>query len=318
MNLVDILLVLLVVLGIWGGWSRGFLLGAADLVALIGSAVFAFWAYPQIVPLLERNGLQWGVWLAPAAFLIAFVVARVGLGVLLGALIRRVPRVAHANVVNRAFGVLPGAVQGLVNAAIAALLLTALPLSDEVTEHVGQSRLAQQLAEPASWVEDQLTPIFEPAFSRTLSRLTVRPGSRDSLQLPFSVKNARPRPDLEAAMLDLVNEERRRDGLPALLPDPEATTVARAHSGDMFARSYFSHVTPDGKDPFDRMRASGLRFRAAGENLALARTLPMAHQGLMNSPGHRANILQRRFGRLGIGILDGGRHGLMVTQNFRN
>jgi uncharacterized protein YkwD len=66
------------------------------------------------------------------------------------------------------------------------------------------------------------------------------------------------------------------------------------------------------------MRRGGLKSRAAGENLALARTLPMAHQGLMDSPGHRANILRPAFGRVGIGILDGGRYGLMVTQNFRN
>ncbi|MDQ3129497.1 MAG: colicin V production protein, partial [Acidobacteriota bacterium] len=45
---------------------------------------------------------------------------------------------------------------------------------------------------------------------------------------------------------------------------------------------------------------------------------PIAHTGLMNSPGHRANILQPNFGRVGIGVLDGGRRGLMITQNFRN
>jgi uncharacterized protein YkwD len=96
------------------------------------------------------------------------------------------------------------------------------------------------------------------------------------------------------------------------------TVVARAHSKDMFAKGFFAHVNVEGKDPFDRMRAGGVKFRTAGENLALARTLQQAHNGLMNSPGHRANILQPRFGRLGIGILDGGIYGLMVTQNFRN
>ena len=72
------------------------------------------------------------------------------------------------------------------------------------------------------------------------------------------------------------------------------------------------------KDPFDRMRKEGVRFVTAGENLALAQTLIMAHKGLMNSPGHRANILHKSFGRLGIGVLDGGIYGLMITQNFRN
>ena len=86
----------------------------------------------------------------------------------------------------------------------------------------------------------------------------------------------------------------------------------------MFARGYFSHVNPEGKTPSDRIRADGVRFITAGENLALARTLPLAHTGLMNSEGHRANILSKRYGRVGIGIVDGGIHGLMVTQNFRN
>jgi uncharacterized protein YkwD len=66
------------------------------------------------------------------------------------------------------------------------------------------------------------------------------------------------------------------------------------------------------------MRAKKVKFLTAGENLSLARTLIMAHEGLMNSPGHRANILQPAFGRVGIGILDGGIYGIMVTQNFRN
>jgi uncharacterized protein YkwD len=86
----------------------------------------------------------------------------------------------------------------------------------------------------------------------------------------------------------------------------------------MLRRGYFSHYTPEGHDPFYRIRAAKIPFRTAGENLALAPTLPMAHEGLMNSPGHRANILQKSFGRVGIGIMAGGPHRLMVTQNFRN
>lgn len=119
-------------------------------------------------------------------------------------------------------------------------------------------------------------------------------------------------------MLDLLNAERRAAGLAPLQPDPEATLLSRAHSQDMLSRRYFSHVTPQGRDPFERMQDAGLRFRAAGENLALAPSVERAHQGLMQSPGHRANILRPSFGRVGIGILDAGPNGLMVTQTFRN
>jgi uncharacterized protein YkwD len=66
------------------------------------------------------------------------------------------------------------------------------------------------------------------------------------------------------------------------------------------------------------MREAHVRYLTAGENLALAPTLQVAHSGLMNSPGHRANILHPQFGRLGIGILDGGIRGLMVSQEFRD
>jgi uncharacterized protein YkwD len=66
------------------------------------------------------------------------------------------------------------------------------------------------------------------------------------------------------------------------------------------------------------MQAGKVSYLLAGENLALAQTVPIAHRGLMNSPGHRANILRPQFGRLGVGVLDGGRFGLMITENFRN
>ena len=84
----------------------------------------------------------------------------------------------------------------------------------------------------------------------------------------------------------------------------------------MFQQGYFAHVDQNGGTPFDRMRAGGAAFRAAGENLALAPTVQIAHDGLMNSPGHRANILNPRYRRIGIGVADGGMHGKMFTQNF--
>jgi uncharacterized protein YkwD len=316
--LIDVLLGVIVVAGIWGGWRRGLLAAGTDLVALGASLVLAFWSYPQPVALLEAQGLRWDVWTAPIAFLGAFLLARLVLGLIVRAVVSAVPARVHAHAANRALGIVPGAGNGAINATVASMLLLALPLDDAFSRKVGESVIVGHLSAPAEWLEARLGPIFDPAFERTLSRLTVRPGSRESLTLPFKVSDAPPRPELEARMLELVNQERTRTGLRPLQPDTGARDVARAHSQDMFARGYFSHVTPDGKDPFDRLRGAGVRFLNAGENLALARTLPMAHQGLMDSPGHRANILRPQFGRVGIGIVDGGRYGLMVTQNFRN
>jgi uncharacterized protein YkwD len=64
------------------------------------------------------------------------------------------------------------------------------------------------------------------------------------------------------------------------------------------------------------MTESGVQYMLAGENLAYAPTVEIAHKGLMNSPGHRENILRPEFGRIGIGVIDGGIYGKMFTQNF--
>ncbi len=66
------------------------------------------------------------------------------------------------------------------------------------------------------------------------------------------------------------------------------------------------------------MQAGGVSFILAGENLAVAPTISIAHKGLMDSPGHRENILRPQFHRVGIGAARGGRYGIMFTQNFAN
>jgi uncharacterized protein YkwD len=194
----------------------------------------------------------------------------------------------------------------------------AAPLPEAARESARQSAVADRLTSYTNRLEEQLAPVFNEAIQQTLNRLTIRPESNERVELGFKVESVRPRPDLEAQMLELVNEERAAAGLRPLAPDPELTEVARTHSADMFARGYFAHVSPDGLDPFDRMTRAGVTFRTAGENLALAPTVRVAHTGLMNSPGHRANILRPAFGRLGVGIVDGGYRGIMVSQEFRN
>jgi uncharacterized protein YkwD len=119
-------------------------------------------------------------------------------------------------------------------------------------------------------------------------------------------------------MLDLVNGERAKAGLAPLLADDRLREVARAHSLEMFQMDYFSHTSPTSGSPFDRMHAAGISFLVAGENLAYAPNVQVAHDGLMNSPGHRANILRPEFGRVGIGVIRTQGQGSMFTQDFTN
>jgi uncharacterized protein YkwD len=120
----------------------------------------------------------------------------------------------------------------------------------------------------------------------------------------------------EAAMLALVNEARASAGLKPLVLDQALVEVARAHSSDMWSRGFFSHTNPDGLSPFDRMSSAGISFGWAGENLAIAPTTAIAHQNLMDSPGHRENLLSPNFGRIGIGVAHHTDLGLIFTQAF--
>lgn len=123
-------------------------------------------------------------------------------------------------------------------------------------------------------------------------------------------------PALEAEMLQLVNQERSAAGLSALRMHAGLVELARLKSKDMIDLGYFAHQSPTYGSPFDMMRQAGIRYRTAGENLAGAPSLDRAHTGLMNSPGHRANILNRSFTHVGIGIIKDGRYGIMFTQMF--
>ena len=93
-------------------------------------------------------------------------------------------------------------------------------------------------------------------------------------------------------------------------------SLARQKSQDMITNNYFGHQSPTYGSPFDMMKKAGVTYRTAGENLAGASTVQQAHSGLMNSSGHRANILNPNFTHIGIGMVRGGRYGAMWTQMF--
>lgn len=120
----------------------------------------------------------------------------------------------------------------------------------------------------------------------------------------------------EQEMLALINKERTANNLQPLQADSQATNVARIKSQDMIDNNYFSHNSPTYGSPFDMLKQFGVHYVAAGENIAGNSTLQAAHDALMNSPGHRANILKPEYTHIGIGIINGGQYGKMFTQAF--
>lgn len=121
---------------------------------------------------------------------------------------------------------------------------------------------------------------------------------------------------MEQQMVNLVNQERINQGLKPLEVDMRLVKAARLKSQDMIDKKYTGHISPTYGSPFDMLKSMGITYKTAGENIAGAATVDRAHTNLMNSAGHRANILYTQYTKIGIGIIQGGPYGLMITQIF--
>lgn len=171
-------------------------------------------------------------------------------------------------------------------------------------------------------------PVPSPSNTQTLPPATPAPEPSEPPPEPPAQEQPKPKPTEppegeqafltteEALMLSLVNQERAKAGVAPLIADEALTRLARLKSRDMIDKNYFSHQSPTYGSPFDMMKSAGIRYTTAGENIAGASSVARAHEGLMNSPGHRKNILNPAFTRVGIGIVRGGAYGMMFTQMF--
>lgn len=121
----------------------------------------------------------------------------------------------------------------------------------------------------------------------------------------------------EQQLFDLTNAARVRHGRSILRWDDAISETARKHSLDMAINDYFNHENLEGLSPFDRMKADQIKFSKAGENLAYGQSSSIfAHEGLMNSKGHRDNILVDDYSHLGIGVAFNDKSQPYYTENF--
>lgn len=330
-NWVDLVILFVVVFYLIGGWNRGFILSVLDLGGFILSFVFSLKLYSFFGLLLVNNfSLPRGIANA-AGFLIAGILAEFIFSVSISFIFGKVyPLVLYklrgrskksAELLTRAdtvLGVIPAAGEAIVFIAFVLTLLISLPIQGSIKKDIVSSKIGGGLVNRTQAIERQLNAIFGEAVNETLTFLTINanPSSSEHVNLGFFQPDGTVDESGETTMLTLVNQERTSRGLRELTVSPALRSLGRDYAKDMFARGYFSHYNPEGQSPFDRMNQKGIRFSVAGENLALAPNVYLAHQGLMNSPGHRANILNPDYGHVGIGAIDGGIYGEMFVQEF--
>lgn len=124
---------------------------------------------------------------------------------------------------------------------------------------------------------------------------------------------------IEAEVVRLVNIERQKEGLQPLVASTELSNVARKKSEDMAQKNYFSHTSPTYGSPFDMMKSFGISYRTAGENIAKGQlTAQSVVNAWMNSSGHRANIMNPSFNKIGVGHFKSSNGTNYWTQMFTN
>ena len=120
----------------------------------------------------------------------------------------------------------------------------------------------------------------------------------------------------EQLMVDMINQERLAAGINPVKADLRLTAVGRAKANDMKVNNYFDHTSPTYGSPWAMMQQVGITVRWAGENISGNKSVSGSMAALMQSPGHKTNILDPRFTDVGVGIAYGSAYGNLYVQEF--
>jgi uncharacterized membrane protein required for colicin V production len=318
-SLIDLAIVLLLLAAIWAGYRSGFIATAYGLATWIISFAAAVLFQAQAARLIENFGVS-PVTAQPIGFIVVLVLVEALFSIAghfaLTPIVRAVHRARALERADHIAGVVPAAARALFVIAIVLAAVVVSPLSSDVKASVESSRIARGLIDQISAFQPILAKLSG-QLGETVPLFVTKLGEdqREDLDLPSNLQLSAD-PIAERQMFDLVNDERAAVGLARLQWDDRLLPVARQHSEEMFRLKYFAHQSPVSGSPFDRLKTAGITYTRAGENLAYAQSVSVAHRGLMQSQGHRENILRPEFTHMAIGVVSAGPYGRMFTQMF--
>lgn len=320
-NWVDLVTIGVLLFYAFEGYAVGGVFAFFDFLKFVVAFFLALKAYGLIGFLLFHYLLlPQGISNAVGFFVVAFIaeiLLQLALsGVFTRLITKSILRKPEWRRFDSVLGILPGLLSGTVLMMFLLTVIVSLPVAPYLKNSITEGKLSGLLVERSQSLEKQFGAIFGGAANETITFLTVEPASSSSVRLNFTFKNGAIDANAEEQMLGLINTERAKGGLPPVTMDKRLQGVAREHAQDMLERGYFSHYTPEGLSPFDRLDKAGVSYTAAGENLAFSPNVTLAMQGLMQSPGHRANILSKDFGKVGVGVVSAGIYGEMFVQEF--
>lgn len=316
LNWVDLVIIVALIFFALEAIGRSFILELLDFLSFLVAFFISFSYYNLTAKFFETQfQIPHGLSLV-LGFMTMWFITEAIFYLLVRLLLPRLPKlkIPGANTLS----IFPALLRGLVFISLTLVLLATFPIQPSIKKVVLDSKIGSVILKNAYQLEQPLKQVFGGVANDTLTFLTIKPQTDEKVNLGFQTTEYSIDEASEKTMIELVNKERVSRNLPALVFDARLAEVGRKHSRDMFARGYFSHYSLEGESVADRVTKAGIDFLVVGENLAYAPNIDLAHRGLMNSEGHRANILSEDFGKIGVGVIDGGVYGKMFTQVFTN
>ncbi|MDO8577204.1 MAG: CvpA family protein [Candidatus Daviesbacteria bacterium] len=316
MNWVDLVIILMLAFFALEAIRRPLILELLDLTSFLLAGLLSFSYFNIPAKFFEAQfKMPHGLTLV-LGFMTIWFLSETVFYLLVRVFLKKIPRIVIPG--SRILSMVPALLRGLIFTAIVLVMIATFPIQPVVKKAVLDSKIGSQILKNAYALEQPVKQVFGGVANDSLTFLTIKPKTDQRVNLGFQTSQFSIDSVSENGMIDLVNKERVGRGLLALTFDEKLRSIARLYSADMFMRGYFSHYSPEGKTVADRALAAGVDFLVVGENLAYAPSVESAHKGLMNSEGHRANILSPDFSKIGIGVMDGGVYGRMFTQVFAN
>ncbi len=318
LNWIDFVIIAVGIYYILIGWESGLIRLATQLVSFLISLWLATRFHTQVgIFLTNKFGFP-PLWSGVVGLIFIAFMSEAVIVETFKILTDKLPVKITGLKLNKFLGAILSVANCLVVMAFLLMLILILPLRGNAKKDIQSSLIGSKLVVLAERYGGGIKSSVNRAAQEAVKFLTVKPSSDENIDLHLQSANLELSEDTDAekSMVIMVNTERTKLGLKPLRTDDKMIQAARLHSRDMFTRSYFSHYDPEGHDAGYRLDKAKVSYMLAGENLAYAPDLETAHTGLMNSEGHRHNILEPKFTRIGIGVIDAGIYGKMFTQEF--
>lgn len=310
----DVIIIFVVLLFSADGYRQGVVKCILDILGIVISLFVALNYYSVAGTILVGWGLDPNLSKSVGFFALWFVMQLL-FYLIIFLIFHYVPILTEDNATIRYLGIPAGFIKGLLTISIFLIIFMTLPFSADFKNRMGKSPISGRLLNATVNIQSKMSSIFN-QLNNSLTLYSVAPQSDEVKKLGFKTNSFSISENGESDMIILINEDRKKVGLKPLKTDPLLRNVARAYAMQMLREGFFSHTTPEGQTPYDRLINANVNYDVAGENLALAPTVEIAHQGLMNSVTHRDNILDDQYTSIGVGVIDAGPYGIMIVQEF--